>query len=141
MASRLRPPEDVRIALDTDDDWILVRKHLTAGEQRRMFARQFSKTTAGAPPEVDVLQLGGFSQATAYLLDWSILDSDGKPLVIRGKSADVKQAALEELPPEKCTEITAAIIKHDQAMEALREMEKKDRAGETASSATSVSAA
>jgi len=75
------------------------------------------------------------------LLDWSILDADGAPVVIRNCSIDVKLAALNDLSPEKYQEIDSAIDRHIEAMTAAVEAEKNARAGETASPATSVSVA
>lgn len=139
MPSRMRRPEDVRIPLN-DDDWIIIKKHLTIGEARASFARMIKRQVAGEKPEINPI-MSGISQVAEYLLDWSILDADGGPVVIRNCSVDVKLAALNELPPEKYSEIDAAIDVHIASMAAALEAEKNAQAGETASSATSVSVA
>lgn len=139
MPSRMRRPEDVRIALN-DDDWIVVKKFLTAGEERQMNARLIKRIIPGERPELDPLQVG-LSQVAEYLLDWSILDADGTPVIIRGRAVEVKLATINDLPVEKYDEIYAAVMAHIEAMRALLEKEKNVPAGETASSPTSVSAA
>jgi hypothetical protein len=139
MPSRLRPPEEVRIDL-ADGDWILVKKHLTFGEQRQAQTRLIKSLTPGAKLELDPTEVG-VSLAWAYLLDWSVLDSAGKPIIIRDQPESVLRAALFGQDPELGQAIVDAITTHDAAMRELRETEKKDRAGATASSATSVSVA
>ena len=139
MPSRMRRPEDVRIPLN-DDDWIIIKKYLTIGEQRAAFARMIKRQLSGERPEINPL-MSGISRVAEYLLDWSILDADGAPVVIRNCSIDVKLAALNDLSPEKYQEIDSAIDRHIEAMTAAVEAEKNARAGETASPATSVSVA
>lgn len=139
MASRMRRPEDVKIPL-RDDDWIIIKKHLTIGEQRQAFARMIKKQVSGEKPELDPL-MSGISVLVEYLLDWSILDADGNPVVIRNCSVEVKLAAVNDLPPEKYNEIDAAVDAHVAAMAAQVEAEKNDQAGAMASSAISASAA
>src|SRR5262245_21636130 len=97
MPSRMRRPETLRLPL-SDDDWIDVKKHLTAGEQRRVFARMVRKWTQGEAAELEPTQ-AGLSLMVGYLLDWSIQDADGNAVAIRGKSPDVIAAMLEELDP------------------------------------------
>jgi len=139
MASRMRRPEDVRITL-LDDDWITIKKHLTIGEQRLAFARMIKRQVSGERPEMDPL-MSGISVVAEYLLDWSILDADGAPVVIRNCSVDVKLAALNDLAPEKYNEIDAAIDAHIDAMKAQADAEKKSRDGEKPSLPISASVA
>lgn len=139
MPSRMRRPEDVRIPLN-DDDWIIIKKYLTIGETRAAFARMIKRQVTGERPEINPI-MSGISQVAEYLLDWSILDADGAPVVIRNSSVEAKLAALNDLSPEKYQEIDSAIDRHIEAMTAAVEAEKNARAGETASPATSVSVA
>jgi hypothetical protein len=134
----MRRPEEERIVLPNDDDWIVVKRHLTAGEQRELFARMIKTMTPGEKVELDPKQVG-ITLIIAYLLDWSILDADGNAVLIRRQPVERVAAALENLEPEKYGEINDAITAHDEAMRTVRETEKKDRAGAMASSATSVS--
>ena len=77
MSIRFRHPETLRLAL-TRGDWILVKKHLTAGETRRVFRRMIRQGATG--DEIDSLQVG-LSKMIVYLLDWSFHDADGNPVV------------------------------------------------------------
>jgi hypothetical protein len=123
-------------------DWLLVRKHLTAGEARSIGARAFKPGTfkAGSQPEIDVENYG-IGLAVGYLIDWSITDVDDKPISIRGKAYEFIEAALKNQSPESLTEIIDAIQAHDAAMIAERELQKKVQAGTIAPSPTSISAA
>lgn len=136
MSVRMRKPETVKIDI-SQGDWLLVKKHLTAGENRAQFARMIRYGTDGA--KLDPV-LVGHSKIVAYLLDWSVTDADGKPVVIRDQPEDVIAAALDALDIESFKEILAAVEAHDDAMSEARAEEKK-AAGESASSATSPSAA
>jgi len=139
MPSRMRRPEEVRLPFNVDD-WLIVKKHLTTGEGRQVFARMIKRQVAGQRAEIDPT-MSGISLIAEYLLDWSILDADGNPVVIRNSSIDVKLAALNELPPEVYNAIDEAVSAHVQAMDAAVEAEKNGQAGATASSAISVSVA
>ena len=86
MGSRYRKQEEVRLEL-TGGDWLLVRKHLTAGEERDAHAKVIKAGTmrSGERPELDLEHLG-IAQAVSYLIDWSITDADDKPIRIRDAS-------------------------------------------------------
>ena len=139
MGSRYRRQEELRIDI-SEGDWLLVRKHLTAGEERDAQARVIKSGSfkQGEKPELDLEHLG-ISQAVSYLIDWSITDADDKPIRIRDQSYAFVAAALRNQTPESLREILDAIQAHDGAMSAEREIQKKDRAGETAPSLTSTS--
>lgn len=134
MASRMRRPEDVRLTLPSDEDWILVKKHLTAGEHRRAQVRVIKSLSPGEKMELDPEQVG-LTLVLAYMLDWSILDAEGRPIIIRDQSEDKLRAALTDLDPEKFAEIVDAVTAHDAAMVTERAQEKKRR--ESPSSAIS----
>jgi len=140
MGSRYRRQEEHRIDI-SDGDWLLVRKHLTAGEERDAQARVIKSGSfkQGEKPELDLEHLG-IAQAVSYLIDWSITDADDKPIRIRDQSYAFVAAALRNQTPESLREILDAIQAHDGAMTAEREIQKKDRAGATAPSLTSTSA-
>ena len=81
---------------------MLIKKQLTAGEQREIFARMIkpmhASVSGAATPngggdhlEIDTLQTG-LSRVLAYLVDWSLVDGDGKPVVIRHQPIDVVTA-------------------------------------------------
>lgn len=134
---RVRMPDCVRLSL-SDGEWILVKKHLTAGEYRRVMARQIRSWSPEGKAELNPLEVGR-SQMIEYLLDWSASGPDGKPIVIRDKSPDEVGAALDMLPPEAFEEIREAVGKHVEAMDAERAAEKNDRTGEKSASAISPS--
>ena len=131
MSSRIRRPETLRLAL-TRGDWIVVKKHLTAGETRRVFRRMIRKGATG--DEIDSLQVG-LSKMVVYLVDWSITDADDQPVIIRGQSEDVVADVLEMLDVDSFAEILKAIETHERTMELEREEEKKTGTGTSTSEA------
>jgi hypothetical protein len=141
MGSRYRKQEQTRLTLE-GGDWLLVRKHLTAGEERDAQARviKAGTFTPGARPELDLEHLG-IAQAVSYLIDWSVTDADDKLIVIRDQPYDFVAAALRGQTPESLKEILDAIQAHDGAMTAERDHEKKDRAGASGRAPTSPSVA
>lgn len=148
MALKVRPPEDDVLQL-SDGDWILVKKWLTAGENNKVFARMVKTMKTGEPdkdgkakPDIDydIEQMGGLSQAVAYLLDWSAKDSDGKPIVIRDKSPREIEEALLALPAEAYKEITEAIDAHTKRVEAELTERKNEVGKSSALNSTSISA-
>lgn len=141
MGSRYRRQEEVRLDI-SEGDWLLVRKHLTAGEEREAHARVIKAGSfrQGEKPELDLEQLG-IAQAVSYLLDWSITDADDKPIRIRDQSYAFVSAALKNQTPESLREILEAIQAHDAAMLDARDQEKKLPAGASGSAPTSTSAA
>jgi hypothetical protein len=130
MSRRMRRPETVRLEL-SQNDWLVVKKHLTAGEQRAMFAGMMREDGDA----IDRVKIG-FSKIASYLLDWSFEDFDGKPLVISGQPENVVASILNGIDSDAYTEVLAAVEAHMEAMEKEREQEKNDRATAIASSAT-----
>src|SRR5687768_15086196 len=100
MASRRRRPETATLHLSRGD-WLLVKKHLTAGEQRAIFKRMM--LFADGTPQIDPVQVG-LSKVIGYLIDWSITDADDRPAVIRDQPEDVVAAALDALDTDSYTE-------------------------------------
>jgi len=140
MGSRYRKQEEMRLEL-SGGDWLLVRKHLTAGEERDAQARVIKAGSfkPGEKPELDLEHLG-IAQAVSYLIDWSITDADDKPIRIRDQAYAFVFAALRNQTPESLREILEAVQAHDAAMTAEREYEKKGPDGASVSSPTSTSA-
>jgi hypothetical protein len=136
MSSRMRRPETVTLHI-TRGDWLIVKKHLTAGEQRQMFKRMLTAKDGTAVEPISV----GLSKMVAYLVDWSITDADDKPVVIRDQSEDAIAAVLDNLDIDSFREIRQAIEAHDEAMDAAREAEKNGQDGGSISSPISPSAA
>lgn len=122
MSSRMRRPETVKIDI-TRGDWLLVKKYLTAGEQRAMFAgmlRSDSNMVDGSKV--------GLSRIVEYLLDWSITDADDRPVVIRDQSREAVEAALNALDADSFTEILNAIDAHIEQVEKELSAEKNGQA-------------
>jgi hypothetical protein len=131
MRGRFIRPETARLEL-TGGDFLIVKRRLTAGEQREAYARLY---VAGADGvfHVNPIELGRTTMI-AYLVDWSFTDDDGIPIVIRGLSAGELGAVLDGLDPESFAEIRLAIEAHEAAITREREAEKKTRDVETRSS-------
>ena len=135
MSSRMRRPEVVKLEISRGD-WLLVKKRLTAGEQRQIFKRMM--IVNGNGPQMDPIAVG-LSKMVGYLLDWNITDADDKPIVIRDQPEDVVSAALDALDYEDYQEIQEAIEAHIDAMDKLRAEEKKQSGGASKSSTISTS--
>jgi hypothetical protein len=135
--SRIRPAASERLSLSRGD-WLIVKRHLTAGDQRRVMRGSMKRVLCldGVErDEVDPIQ-APLAQVVGYLLDWSLVDPEGAPLPIKGLTDAEMLQVLDLLPPEDCNEITNAVDKHDDRMRAERAAEKKTADGEARSSAT-----
>lgn len=135
MSSRMRRPETVKLDI-TRGDWLLVKKHLTAGEQRGIFKRMMMDGLSG--PHMDPVKVG-VSKIVGYLLDWSITDADDKPVPIRDQPEEAVIAALDALESDSFAEILKAVEDHETAMEQARAAEKNGQGGESKSVAISPS--
>jgi hypothetical protein len=136
VALRMRRPETAKLDL-ADGEWLIVKKHLTAGERRAMFGRMYR---AGESSDTIDSTRVGLAKILTYLLDWSTKDMDGKQVVISDQPTAVVESALDALDVESFSEILRAVQAHDAAMEKARAEEKNDQDGATASSAISPSA-
>lgn len=123
---RFVQPDTKRLEI-SDGDWLLVKKRLSQGEREDCFARKYISEVDGARPNLQ--QVGGLALVTAYLLDWSLLGLDEKPVPIRGQPIEDVEAALKMLDPEDFKEIRVAIENHEAAMQAERDAQKKILAG------------
>lgn len=129
MAVRIRRPETVKVDI-SDGDWLLLKKHLTAGEQRSMFNHMAQ--VVNGEEHFRKLEYVPALIAT-YLLDWSIQDPDGKPVVVADQPYEVIVSALDSLDPESFREIHAAVEKHQAATEKALAAEKNVLTGANAS--------
>lgn len=87
MPSHIVIPDATRYELSTGD-WILVKARLNAGEYRRMMSKMMGQVhvTPGQAELTDVPidpMQAGINIVLAHLLDWSLTDPTGAPLVIR----------------------------------------------------------
>jgi len=123
--SRFVRPDTDRLDL-TDGDWLLVKRRLTAGEERRAFARPYKPIHRGEPIEIDP-EAVGLGLVTQYLLDWSLVDDRGQVVTIRDQPSSVVEAALNALDPASFREISDAIGAHVERQRAALDAEKKTR--------------
>ena len=135
--SRFVRPETVKLDL-TQGDWLLVKKRLTAGEQRHAFARIVKRMELGEKTQIDP-EATGLATMTAYLLDWSLCDETGAGVPIRDQPSSLVEAALLALDPDSFREIHDAIQAHIEREREAVETQKKTSTGETKSSPTSTS--
>jgi len=129
--SRFVRPETVKLDL-TDGDWLLVKRRLTAGEERHAFARILKQTAVGERMALDFEQTG-LAKIVAYLLDWSLVDDTGAAVVIRDQAPATVEAILLNLDPASFAEIFNAITAHETAQLDALDAEKKSQAGVTRS--------
>lgn len=121
---RMSRPETAKIDLP-DGEWLLVKRRLTSGESR-------ARTRAGVRSDGGYdLVAHGEATVLAYVLDWSVTDVSGTPVVIRDQPQSVLKAAVDNLEPESYTQILRAIEAHEEAMAKERTEEKKQTTGET----------
>jgi hypothetical protein len=123
MSVRMLRPETVRLDLSRDD-FLIVKKHLTAGEVRDLFQRSRPVGNGTGRYELDPL-LVPRQTIIAYLVDWSFCDADGQPIVIRDRDNDFKAAALDLLPYEHFGEVLAAVEAYETDLNKARAEEKK----------------
>jgi len=134
--SRFVRPETQRIQI-SNGDWLLVKKRLTAGEQRAAHARMYVAGVDGST-RVNPLQVG-VAMTAAYLLDWSFPEYPLRNPDGSSKSVDDITAALDALDPVDFDEVNTAVSAHELAMAIARDAEKKIPNGEPSSSVTSPS--
>lgn len=113
--SRFVRPETVTIPISRGDT-LTVRKRLNAGERRAAYARMYIQGEDGRL-RVNALHTG-IALVVAYLLDWSLVDDDGRRVEIRALSAEDLTRMLDALDPESFQEIKEAIEAHDAAIAA-----------------------
>lgn len=134
MSIRVRRPQTDRLEL-TDGDFLIVKRDLTAGEQREFLgaaARPVTLTQASAAlghvPTIELDPIAaGVATVLAYLLDWSFTDADGRPLVIADQPRAVVKAALDHIDSDAYMEVQKAILAHQTARAAAIAEEKKTR--------------
>ena len=128
--SRLRfvQPDLVRLPL-SDGDFIDVKRELSAGEQRHMFAGMVLHGVV--PGEKTLLdpERVGITKMVEYLVGWSLVDANGAPV-------PVSESALKNLQSETYTEIMVAIDNHENEQEQKRELAKQNPITPTASAVT-----
>jgi hypothetical protein len=108
--NRFVQPETVRLPL-TDGDWIDVKARLSIGEKKSVDSAGLKtmKTTGDDKGDV-VVDLSAFSLARTetYLVGWSFVDDDGRPVKL-------SREAIRALSEESYEEVENAITAHVEA--------------------------
>jgi len=105
----------VRLQL-SGGDWVLVRKELSYGQQRRLATAGLTGVPAalaadGAGPGLSVdWARYEVERVVTWVLDWSFRDSDGDAVV-------VSREAIENLHPDTAAELNRALDAHVAAQE------------------------
>jgi hypothetical protein len=131
MRNRFVQPETIRLDL-SDGDYIIIKKELNAGEQRRVFSGFVKDARSGEAWVVDPEKVG-LTKMLGYLISWSFVDADGKPV-------DVSESAIKGLDMASFKEVKDAIDAHDEQIEKDRAARKNETAGTLPSEAISASA-
>jgi len=120
-------PEEVRLPL-SDGDYIDVKKHLNAGEYRKLLYDQFKENPDGDKVVIDHTKIG-ISKLLAYLLGWSFCGRNNDPLPYNVEQPeDIRRAAIDGVDPDTYRELIAAVNAHEEREEQALEAKKKDRA-------------
>ncbi len=140
---RFVKPKTIQIEI-SDGDTITIKRELTVGEQKRMFAAGLKQMTASGENEpkfdIDPVEMS-FAKINAYLVDWSFVEpslnkngdqitgTDGKPEVV---PVDLSEDAIRNLDEATFEEIEKAIDEHTEQLD----KEKKAATGRTKSART-----
>lgn len=144
MSSRIVVPDTKKIDI-SGGDWLIVKGRLSSGDRDDSYERMYLKNPDGSfvvHPKGHLIvgpSLSRYALITAYLLDWSLMDPDGKPLVIRDQSVAAVTSFLRALDPASLDEIYLAISRHDEVSALERAAQKKTGGGDHELSATSSS--
>lgn len=138
-------PESRTIAL-FGDKFIVIKKRLTIGEERRARQRMYIPNYQTGQLLIDPT-MSGMTTVLAYLIDWNLVRG-GERVQIRDLAlaaetdeAKVKelQKVVEQLDPATYDAIEAAVKAHEKAEDEARENVKKALGGGLSSSATASS--
>ncbi len=110
----------------SQNDWVEVKQELTSGEHRRMFLAQLNSTELGSKPTLDLKNVG-VSRVLGYVVDWSFVGFDDKPLPVTAET-------LDKFDGETFQELLAAIDTHHEAWEKAVDARKNAQTGATVSS-------
>lgn len=120
-------PATVRLSL-SQGDWVDVKQELTSGEHRQMFLAQLNSTELGSKPTLDLKNVG-VSRVLGYVVAWSYVGFDDKPLQITSE-------VLDKFDGETFQEVLAAVDAHHEAWEKAVDARKNAQTGATVSSTT-----
>lgn len=91
----------------SEGDWIEVKEGLSYGEQKRLGAASLNlRGIMGGSPDVSLdLEKAGIMRMALYIVDWSFVNDDGKPV-------KVTPSAIGALEPATAQEIEDALDAH-----------------------------
>ena len=117
MPSRFARPDTIDLPI-SHGDILTVKRRLNAVDSRRLKGMEAIPTLAEP------------GLVMAYLVDWTLKDDAGKPVVIEGVSTEALAHAIDALDEDAFDEIYAAVAAHRDAMKAERLAEKNGRGDE-----------
>jgi hypothetical protein len=107
---RIVQPETVRLPL-SDGDFVDVKRELTAGEYYDLMVAQVDRLS--------------YAKILAYVVSWSLVGADNTPIPYSLELSDaVRRDTVRALDKATARELTAALDKHEQAVEADRAKKK-----------------
>lgn len=113
--SRVVQPEIVRLPL-SGGDFVDVKKELNAGEYFDLILAQSDRQP--------------FAKILSYVIGWSFVGTDSDPIPYSLDLAEtLRRDTVRSLDKATMRELVAAIDKHEQAVDALRDGKKKETAG------------
>jgi len=121
----VKPNETVRYDLK-DDDWVVIKKWLDAGEELEVSGAGLSRMTSdGNEPsyKLDWKRLR-LQRILAYVKEWSFVDFSGKPLRITLEN-------LSRFSSDVVKELDDVLDRHLKAMEAEKNAQSAEIGGET----------
>ena len=123
-----------KVFLDSEKKfWIAVRDELSHAENRAISLGSFRRIYRDDEQLLEIdPRAGADHKVLTYLVDWNLVDSNGKTIDIG--TFEAKRDAVKNLKPEAYAAIEALIDKHVEA-----EAKKKMTSGAPESSATSMS--
>jgi hypothetical protein len=118
MSCPLVRPETIRLPL-SDNDFIDVKAELNAGETHKVWSDMVrGGIKPGEPAELDPERVGR-TRLLAYILSWSFVDFDGRPL-------PVSEATLMLFTNHKYRELADAINQHEAEQDQRRAERQQD---------------
>jgi len=111
-------PEIIRLPL-TDNDYIDVKAELNAGESRKVWADMVRDGVKPGEPTILDPERVGLTRMLAYLVGWSFVDADGRPV-------PVSEAAILNLTRDSFREIFDVIDEHEIVQDRRREERRRD---------------
>lgn len=135
--NRFVRPDTKRLPI-SDGDYVDVKARLNHGEREDFFAAIAPFDNEGKS-KIN-RQLLRTTRLTTYVLGWSLVDADGKPVPMSPDMPEAQRlSTIRGLDTETFDEIHSAILKHEEANEKEREARKNSQGGALESPATSAS--